>query len=148
MYDLPRPDTLYAYCVSLIVFDSAVLVLTLVRVVPARHSHGLTPLITHVLKDGVQYFVIIFLIAIVDVICIKLAPAPLTATLLYLYPAITPTLCSRLILNLRGSILRPASNEQDTTVELHTLAFINHPEDPTIATRDLMNDIEDLEDAA
>jgi hypothetical protein len=42
------------------------------------------------------------------------------------YTAMVSTLGSRLILNLRGSILRPAYNDQDSTIQLSTLVFNNH----------------------
>jgi len=50
------------------VFDSTVLIFTLVKAVPARQPGGLTPLITQLLKNGIQYFAILFLIAIANVI--------------------------------------------------------------------------------
>jgi len=138
LYALPKINLLYVYCISLILFDSAVVILTLIKTVPARQSNGLTPLITQLLKDGVQYFIIIFLIAVANIIMTGLAPGPLGSTLMTLYTAMTSTLGSRLILNLRGSILRPAYNEEDTMIDLNTLVFNNNPNGRAIGRNDLI----------
>jgi len=76
---------------------------------------------------GIQYFVMIFLIGIANIVMIHVAPAGLTATLSILYMVAASTLGCRLILNLRGSVLRSTYNEEDTTTDLNTLVFNNHP---------------------
>jgi hypothetical protein len=55
----------------------------------------------------------------------------------------TATLGSRLVLNLRGSILRPAYNEEDTVLEL--LVFNDQAGDQTTLATYSMQDIEDPE---
>lgn len=55
----------------------------------------------------------------------------------------TATLGSRLVLNLRGSILRPAYNEEDTALEL--LVFNDQAGDQTTLATYSMQDIEDPE---
>jgi len=126
LYTIPNINIIYGSYVSSILFDSTVMILTLIKAVPARQPNGLTPLITQLLKDGVQYFVIIFLTAIVNMIMVNLAPPAPSATLSILYLVMASTLGCRLILNLRGSILRPAYNEENTTIYLNTLVFNNH----------------------
>lgn len=126
LYTIPNINIIYGSYVSSILFDSTVIILTLIKAVPARQPNGLTPLITQLLKDGVQYFVIIFLTAIVNMIMVNLAPPAPSATLSILYLVMASTLGCRLILNLRGSILRPAYNEENTTIYLNTLVFNNH----------------------
>jgi len=133
LYAIPNTNVLYATLVSCIVFDSTVLILTLVKIVPAWQPGGVTPLITQLLKDGIQYFVMIFLIAIANIIVIHVAPPALAATLSILYTLAASILGCRLILNLHGSILRSTYNEEDTTIELNTLVFNNCPNSQTIA---------------
>jgi hypothetical protein len=58
------------------------------------------------------------------------------------------TLGSRLVLNLRGSILRPAYNEEHTALELKSLIFNGQPGDQTTLATFSMQDIEDPEGAA
>ena len=48
------------------------------------------------------------------------------------------TLGSRMILNLHGTILRPAYGEEDMTISLNTLVSNNHPNGRTITRHDLM----------
>jgi len=148
LYAIPRAEIVYIYCVSLIVFDSAVMILTLIKAVPARQSNGLTPLITQLLKDGIQYFIIIFLTAILIIIMAGVAPGSLVTTVLNLYSVLTSTLGCRLILNLRGSILRPASDTEDATIELTTVVFNHHSDDSTVAMRRLVDDNEVPESTA
>jgi hypothetical protein len=59
----------------------------------------------------------------------------------------TATLGSRLILNLHGSVLRPAYSEEHTTLEL-SLLFNEQPGDQTTLATYSMQDIEDPEGAA
>jgi len=127
LYTIPNTNIFYTFLVGCVVFDSTVLILTLVKIVPAWQPGGVTPLITQLLKDGIQYFVMIFLIGIANIVMIHVAPAGLTATLSILYMVAASTLGCRLILNLRGSVLRSTYNEEDTTTDLNTLVFNNHP---------------------
>jgi len=133
LYTIPNTNVLYATLVSCIVFDCTVLILTLVKIVPAWQPGGVTPLITQLLKDGIQYFVMIFLIAIANIIMIHIAPTALATTLSILYIVAASTLGCRMILNLRGLSLRPGYNEDDTTIDLNTLVFNNHPNRQTVA---------------
>jgi len=133
----PKVHGSYVMWVSFMVFDCTIIILTLIKILPARQPNGLTPLIAQLLKDGIQYFVMIFMISITNLIIISVAPNAFLPSIT-LYSAMTPMLGSRLMLNLRGSILRPPYNEDDTSVELHTLVFNRHPEDESIATPDLI----------
>jgi len=143
LFTVPNADFIYGSLVSCIVFDSAVLILTLVKAVPARQPDGLTPLITQLLKDGVQYFVVLFLIAIANIIMAGHVPPALATTLFTLYSVTTSTLGCRLILNLRGSILHTASDDDgDLTTKLNTLIFNRHSDDPTVTVRDRNEDLE------
>ena len=54
------------------------------------------------------------------------------------------TLGSRVILNLRGSILCSAYSEEDTTISFNTLQFNNDRDGQNIAMRDLTKDTQDL----
>jgi len=59
----------------------------------------------------------------------------------------TATLGSRLILNLHGSVLRPAYNEEHTTLEPSSLIFKEQAGDQTTLATYSMQDIEDPEGA-
>ena len=62
------------------------------------------------------------------------------------YPVMKWTLGSRLILNLRGSILQSISHDEPTTIELNTLVF-NGPHGDRTIPRSTTEDPEDLENA-
>jgi hypothetical protein len=62
------------------------------------------------------------------------------------YRAAIATLGSRLILNLRGSLLRPAYNDGQTVPELNGIIFYSRPNQPTFNAYP-MEVIEDLEAA-
>jgi hypothetical protein len=59
------------------------------------------------------------------------------------YRSIASTLCSRLVLNLRGIISCPIYHEEDITINLDTLVFAGHPGGAAIATPDAMENVED-----
>ena len=58
------------------------------------------------------------------------------------YRAMSATLASRVILNLRGSVLRPGYNEEHMASELNALIFNSQPRDQTAVTTYSMQDIE------
>jgi hypothetical protein len=60
----------------------------------------------------------------------------------------TATLGSRLLLNLRGLVLRPAYNEEHTALGLNLLIFNERAGDQTTLATYSMQDIEDPEGAA
>lgn len=138
----PKESVLVGFLIFCILFDSTVLVLTLIKTVPAREPNGLTPLTNRLLKDGVEYFLLIFLISIANIIMMKLVPVAIALTLFTLYLVMASTLCSRLILNLRGTIFRPSYNNE-TSFNLKTIVFERPPSDGITNTRlDLGHDVE------
>lgn len=104
----PSTNAFFGLWISFIVYDSTVMILTLIKAVPSLQPNVSTPLITRLLKEGVQYFVLIFLASIANIIIITVGPCSP-------YRAMTAVLCSHLVLNLRGSVLRQAYREKDTT---------------------------------
>jgi len=118
-----RTNLLYGIWVSAIVFDSAILTFTVVKVVTVLQPGVPTPLITGFLKDGFQYYIMIFSAAIANIVTITVAPASLATTFANFYRVVATALGSRLILNLRGLIFRPSYTEEPTTIELDTLVF-------------------------
>jgi hypothetical protein len=60
------------------------------------------------------------------------------------YRSIASTLCSRLVLNLRGIISCPIYHEEETTIHLDTLVFAGHPGGAAVAPPDAMENVEDL----
>lgn len=117
--------------VCAIVFDSAIISLTFAKLVPALRPRIPTPLITGLLKDGFQYYIMIFLAAVANIVTIKVFPVSMATTFATFYRVIATALGSRLILNLHGSILRPSYAEELTIVELDTLVFGGQEGDPT-----------------
>jgi len=138
----PKPNVFYGLWVSLIVFDFAIVTLTLIKMLPALHPNQPTPFIAQLLRDGVIYFVVIFLASVANVIVITTAPPALATMLVTFYRSITSTLCSRLVLNLRGIISCPIYHE-DTTINMDTLVFAGHPGGAAIVKLDTMENVED-----
>ncbi|KIM75570.1 hypothetical protein PILCRDRAFT_827122 [Piloderma croceum F 1598] len=119
----PRPDFLYIIWVSLSVFDSAIMIMTLIKILPALQSNVPMPLRAQFLKDGIPYFIMIFFASLANIIMIRAAPGILRTMLIPSYPVIISTLGSRLVLNLRGSLLCQADDEEQTAIKLDTLVF-------------------------
>lgn len=69
----------------------------------------------------------------------------LTLDVFSFYRAITITLCSRLVLNLRGLILSPPYDEEDISINLDPLTFRGCPDGATIAAPNAMETVEDPE---
>jgi hypothetical protein len=67
-----------------------------------------------------------------------------TLNMFSFYRSITATLCSRLVLNLRGLILRPAYHEE-MTIDLSMLVCDSHPGHAPIATPNATETVEVLE---
>jgi len=131
----PNPDVLYGIWASFIAFDSTVMTLTLIKVLPIWKSSGLTPLVNQLLKDGIQYFIMIFLIVIAGIVTTAVASDAFGTTVFSLYTAMTSTLGSRLILNLRGWILRPRHNDDGEAIDLQPLVLIS---DQSVGARGLV----------
>jgi len=100
-------DVLYAIWVSSIVWDTTILVLSLVKIVPLSHTKVIGARVVGLLiKDGVLYFAVLFLVSIGNVIVLELAPPALKIMLFTFYRVMLSILGSRIILNLRGVILK------------------------------------------
>ncbi|KAJ7022965.1 hypothetical protein C8F04DRAFT_198083 [Mycena alexandri] len=96
-----RPDVLYALWMGVVVWDLTVMVATLVRAVPAiRLYRTATPMISLILRDGIQYFVLMLLIALGNIVVINKAPAPLATMLLTLQRVTNSVIGSHIMLNL------------------------------------------------
>jgi len=136
-YTFPNTNILYCILVSCIVFDLTIIILTLVKTVPARMRNGWTPLIGLFLKDGIQYFILMFLISVANIVVISQSPPALSTTLFAFNAAIAPLLGSHLMLNLRGSILRTSHDDEDQVIKMKTIIFNHHTYDETISTHHL-----------
>jgi len=123
------------------------MVLTLVKVVSALQPGVSSPLITGLLKDGFQYYIMILLAAVTNIITISVAPPALANEFAIFYRVIATALGSRLILNLRGSILCPSHTERPTIIELDTLVF-DGQEIYQSTTQDLVENVENPEGVA
>ncbi|KAJ7241434.1 hypothetical protein C8J57DRAFT_1477786 [Mycena rebaudengoi] len=149
-----RPDVLYALWMGVIVWDlgmvymflqsplhsnlKAIMILTLIRAASTVRSHETTnSIIALVVKDGVQYFVLIFLIAIGNIVVINIAPGPLATMLLTLQRVTNSVIGSRMMLNLRGTLMNSSHNRRgdstaaadESTMELtvlHHAVVITH----------------------
>jgi len=141
----PNPNVFYGVWVSVIVFDSTIVTLTLLKVLPAPQHDQSAPYTSQILGDGVLYFVMIFLASIANIIVISAAPPALATMLVTFYRVISATLCSRLALNIRGLFLRPVYQEEDTMIDLATLVFSGQPSGATTAPPNGMEMVEDAE---
>jgi len=89
----------------------------------------------------------ILLAAVTNIITISVAPPALANEFAIFYRVIATALGSRLILNLRGSILCPSHTERPTIIELDTLAF-GGQEIYQSTTQDLVENAENPEGVA
>ncbi|KAJ7246943.1 hypothetical protein C8J57DRAFT_1359687 [Mycena rebaudengoi] len=139
-----RPDVLYALWMGVIVWDLAIMILTLIRAGSTMRLQETTnAIITCVVKDGVQYFILIFLIAIGNIIVLNVAPGPPLAIMLLTLQRVTNSVIgSRMMLNLRGTVSRPSSSyrrhDGSTTADGSTMEFATFGtrSDRTVATHD------------
>ncbi|EGN93844.1 hypothetical protein SERLA73DRAFT_188957, partial [Serpula lacrymans var. lacrymans S7.3] len=107
----PRTEILYGLWVAIIVYDTAIVILLLVKAIPALRLN--VPIIDQLLKDGIQYFVMILFTSIANVIVINAAPPALATMLFTFYRVMTATLGSRMVLNIRGTLLKPGYNDEE-----------------------------------
>ncbi|KAJ7241439.1 hypothetical protein C8J57DRAFT_1369345 [Mycena rebaudengoi] len=138
-----RPDVLYALWMGVIVWDLATMILTLIRAGSTMRLQETTnAIIARVVKDGVLYFILIFLIAIGNIIVLNVAPGPLATMLLTLQRVTNSVIGSRMMLNLRGTLSRPTSSyrrhDGSTTADGSTmeLAAFGTRSDRTVVTHD------------
>ncbi|KIM75817.1 hypothetical protein PILCRDRAFT_665725 [Piloderma croceum F 1598] len=99
---------------------------------------------SQLLRDGVLYFIGLFLAAITNVIIIKFAPALYITAFFSFYRCLAITFCSRLMLNLRGILLRPPLQDADDTIiaNMSALVFSDYPQDATATVPSMMEDAE------
>ncbi|KAJ6461399.1 hypothetical protein C8R45DRAFT_1080895 [Mycena sanguinolenta] len=112
-----RPNVLYALFMGVVVWDLVIMVATLVQVIPTiRLSQTVSPMVGVILRDGIQYFVLISLIALGSIVVLNLAPGALATMLLTLQRVTNSVIGSRIMLNLRGMLLNPSqsSHSSDT----------------------------------
>ncbi|KAJ7141572.1 hypothetical protein C8R46DRAFT_1135285, partial [Mycena filopes] len=106
-----RPDVLYALWMGVVVWDLTIMVATLMRAIPTiRLDRSVAPIISLILRDGIQYFVLMLLIALGNIVVINKAPGPLATMLLTLQRVTNSVIGSRIMLNLRGMLLNPGSH--------------------------------------
>ncbi|KAJ7483259.1 hypothetical protein FB451DRAFT_1233922 [Mycena latifolia] len=110
-----RPNVLYALFMGVVVWDLVVMVATLIRAIPAlRLNRTATPMIGLLLRDGIQYFVLMLFIALGCIIVLNVAPGALATMLLTLQRVTNSVIGSRIMLNLRGMLLNPSYNSHDS----------------------------------
>ncbi|EIN10077.1 hypothetical protein PUNSTDRAFT_120283, partial [Punctularia strigosozonata HHB-11173 SS5] len=99
---LPRVNVLYSIWISILVYDTTVMTLTMIRIIPEVKSMvSKTPLAVRVLRDGVQFFLALSLIAVGNIVVLNAAPPQLSTMLFTFHRIMVSTLGSRIILNLR-----------------------------------------------
>ncbi|KAJ7704928.1 hypothetical protein B0H17DRAFT_1326397 [Mycena rosella] len=122
-----RPNVLYALWMGVVVWDFVIMIFTLVRAIPTmRLNRAASPMIGLILRDGIQYFILMLFIALGNIVVLNVAPGPLATMLLTLQRVTNSVIGSRIMLNLRGMLLNPSYNsrtgsgtlEGSTTLEL------------------------------
>lgn len=82
-------------------FDATIFLLTFGRAIYMRLAKSTIPLAELVIRDGTLYFLVIFVVNLVNVLLLQLAPADLGAINAPFASMITTVLVARLMLNLR-----------------------------------------------
>ncbi|KAL5521018.1 hypothetical protein ACEPAG_8940 [Sanghuangporus baumii] len=112
--------------VAELVFDSIVFIATLSRtlIIYRRHRQGAAiPLIKIMMRDGIIYFLVIFIANVVTVVLFITLPPDLKAINASFTTLITSLMVSRLILNLRNQAMRPRANVMSypsSSQQIHT----------------------------
>ncbi|OCH91426.1 hypothetical protein OBBRIDRAFT_792257 [Obba rivulosa] len=104
----PGKRIVYTWVAEL-VFDSAVFFATLYRTLSlyrSTHISEAQSLIGVIMRDGIMYFAVIFMSNLVTVLIFLLAPDDLKVVNASFSTLITSLMVSRLMLNLRGEVLR------------------------------------------
>ncbi|KAL5505052.1 hypothetical protein ACEPAH_7715 [Sanghuangporus vaninii] len=99
--------------VAELAFDSIVFIATLSRtfIIYRRHRQGAAiPLIKIMMRDGIIYFLVIFVANVVTMVLFITLPPDLKAVNASFSTLITSLMVSRLILNLRNQAMRPRAN--------------------------------------
>lgn len=101
-----KPGTgnrLSAMFMAALVFDSSVFLLTLSRSIYLRFKNSTVGLIQLIVRDGIIYFFIIFIVNLLNVFLLTLAPDDIGAINTPFASLITSTMVSRLMFNLRSA---------------------------------------------
>ncbi|KAF7982571.1 hypothetical protein HWV62_27567 [Athelia sp. TMB] len=133
---VPDTNIFYSVWLSIIVYDCVIVIMTLIKTVPTLEFRASTPVLTQLMRDGVLYFIIMFVASVANLVAVRALPA--YSMMLYtFYRVVTVSLGSRLILNLRMQILRPMGAE-DLSPKLDKLVFN--------ALQSRNNSLDDIED--
>jgi len=105
----PNVKPLYGIWAGLILYDSVVMLLILIKAIPVFLTMPLSPTLKTFFQDGFIYYIIIFAAAFANILMISFAPGELATTLFTFHRSMSSLLGSRMILNLRGVIMRPSA---------------------------------------
>jgi len=123
--NIERTDPLYALWISNIVWDTAILVMGLVKLLPLVRPNILgSRMLSRLMKDGTTFFAVIFLCSVASVITLNLAPPALKTMMFTFYRVMLSLLANRIILNLRGVLLRSENDGDLANVEMTKVTAI------------------------
>lgn len=105
----PNIKPLYGIWAGLMLYDTVVMLLILIKAVPVFVTMPLSPTLRTFFQDGFIYYIIIFIAAFANILMISFAPGELATTLFTFHRSMSSLLGSRMILNLRGVIMRPSA---------------------------------------
>jgi len=125
-----RTDVLYAIWISSIVWDTVILVMSLIKLVPLVRPNVLgSKMLSRLMKDGTTYFAVLFLCSVSNVITLNMATAALKTMMFTFYRVMLSVLANRIILNLRGVLLKGEDEDDgdfaNVNVELTKVTTVN-----------------------
>jgi len=140
-----NPNVLETVWASTILFDSTILISTIVKIIPHFKAHTLTTLLKMIYQDGFLYFGVLFAISVSNLFVFALAPPELKLMLVTLQRTMFSLLCSRIVLNLRGVLTRrllvtgsegEGADVASSGAELSSFQVARHSTISNIQTRD------------
>jgi len=135
-----NPNVLETVWASTILFDSTILIFTIIKIIPHFKAHTITTLLKKIYQDGFLYFAVLFTISVSNLFVFALAPPQLKLMIVTLQRAMFSLLCSRIVLNLRGVLTRRLlitdSQIEDEASELSAFQAAPRAAISNIQTRD------------
>lgn len=114
-----RLSALYAAALA---FDATIFLLTFARAIYMRFTKSTIPLAQLIIRDGTLYFLVIFIVNLVNVCLLTLAPADLSAINAPFASMITAVLVARLMINLREAGKQTVVNSQRVSTSTKVLS--------------------------
>ncbi|THH07489.1 hypothetical protein EW146_g9307 [Bondarzewia mesenterica] len=104
--ELGTGNRLSGIYIAALTFDSSVFLLTLGRSFYMKFNDSKLGLVQLIIRDGIIYFFVIFIVNLLNVLLLSLAPDDISAINAPFASLITATMVSRLIFNLRSATRR------------------------------------------